>query len=326
MSNKSKANAIIGVDVGGTRIRAARFDPDLNLLDRAEQPTGAKDGTEAVLERLYETIRQVLPAAPGDLLGIGLALPGPLDPEAGLLIAPPNLPFKGDLPIVKLVAQAVGGKVVIGNDADLAALAEQQIGAGRGTRHMVYITVSTGVGGGIIINGQVYSGCGMAGEIGHMPIDPRGPLCGCGRRGHLEAFAAGSGLAARARERLAAGEKSIILEMAGGDPAQITGETVGKAAEQGDMLAGELVEQAGRALGIGIASLMVLLNPEVFVVGGPVTRLGERLFAPMRAAIDEFVLHPRYAENTPIVPAKLGDNVGLIGAAALVKMRVGKNT
>jgi glucokinase len=312
-------SSVIGVDVGGSLLRAALFDEHLTLLQRAEQPTPVKGGQAAMLEALYETIRQVLPEDPHDLSGIGVGLPGPLDIERGTVIHAPNLPFEPDLPIARLIREAVGGPVFLGNDADVAGLAEWSQGAGVGTRNMLYITVSTGVGGGIIVAGEVYSGRGQGGEIGHMVVMPEGgPLCGCGKRGHLEALASGTAIAREAREALAQGRDSLIREMVGGDQALITAKLVGQAAAQGDGLAREVYAQAGRYLGIGLASLLVILNPDRVVMGGGVARAGDLLLGPMREALAENILHPRYIEQTPIVPAGLGADTGLIGAAALV--------
>lgn len=315
--------SLIGVDVGGTRLRAARFTPDLELLDRTEQATVAADGPDAVFDRLVETIRQVLPPIPSELGGIGVALPGPLDADAGILIAPPNLPFS-DTPIGQMLRNAVGGPVFIGNDADLAGLAEYRFGAGQGARSMVYITISTGIGGGLVLDGRLHHGRGQAGEIGHMVVDPDGPLCGCGRQGHLEAIASGTALARAAREALAAGADTLLREAVGGDPERITGALVGAAALEGDRLAQSIVQQAGRALGIAVASLMALLNPDRFVLGGGVTALGTLLFDPLHEAVREYALHPRYYEDVPIVPAELGDDVGLIGAASLAAQQLGE--
>jgi glucokinase len=310
---------IIGVDVGGTRLRAARYDLELKVLERIEQPTQADLGSEAVLERLYQIVRDVLPEPPDTATGIGVALPGPVDMGKGILIAPPNLPLE-DSPIASLVEQAVGGPVFIGNDADLAGLAEHQMGAGRGTKNMIYITVSTGVGGGIIADGRIYAGRGQGGEIGHMVVWPDGPLCGCGKQGHLEAVSSGTGIARAARERLEAGEPSAISDMAAGDLSQVTAELVGQAAADGDALAMSIITRAGHYLGIGIASLMMLFNPEMFVLGGGVSKLDDLLFDPMHKAIQEYTMHPRYWKNVPIVHAQLGDDVVLTGAAALVKL------
>jgi glucokinase len=313
---------IIGVDVGGTLLRAARFDRDLNLLERAEQPSLAAQGAQVVLERLYETIRQVMPDSPEALEGIGLALPGPIDAEAGVLIAPPNLPLK-NTPIRDLVHTALGGKVFIGNDADLAGLGEHQMGAGRGVRHLLYITVSTGVGGGIIIDGKPYNGHGQGAEIGHMVVAPDGPLCGCGQQGHLEALSSGTAIAREAVAQLEAGAKSLIGEMVNGDLSQVDAEVIGAAAKQGDPLALEIVRQAGHTLGVAIASLMAILNPEKVVIGGGVAKIGDLLFDPMWEAIRSYAFHERYWQNVPITTAQLGADVGLVGAAALVRVMKG---
>ncbi len=314
-------HTIIGVDVGGTLVRAALFDHNFTLLERIEQPVLAERGEEAVIARLIETIEQVLPESAEDLAGIGIALPGPLDPEHGIVIATPNLPFR-NVPIARLVEDAIGGPVFIGNDADLAGLAEHRFGAGRGTRNMVYMTISTGIGGGLILNNRLHTGLGQGGEIGHMVVDPAGPVCGCGQRGHLEAVASGTAIARIARERLAAGSASAIHDMVGGDLTLITAQAVGQAAQNGDPLAREIIAQAGWYIGVGISSLMMLLNPDLFVLGGGVTRLGELLFEPMHKAAREFAMHPIFWENTPIVTAELGGDVGLFGAAALVQMRL----
>lgn len=313
---------LIGVDVGGTLLRAARFDSDLNLLERTEQPTLSHEGTDVVLERLYEVIRQVMPESPETLDGIGVALPGPIDAEAGVLIAPPNIPLPNS-PIRDLIQKAVGGKVFIGNDADLAGLAEHQMGAGRGVRHLVYLTVSTGVGAGIIIDGKPYSGHGQGAEVGHMVVQPGGPPCGCGKPGHFESMSSGPALARDARTRLEGGAESLIRDMVGGDLNRVTGEVVGDAAKQGDPLARDVVRQAGEYLGIAIASLMVILNPEKFVIGGGVAKIGDLLFDPMWEAIKTYCFHERYWKNVEIVPAELGADVGLVGAAALVKVMKG---
>lgn len=311
---------IIGVDVGGTHLRAARFDSELNLIERAEQPTNRELGQDSVLERLYQTIQQVMPDDPKDVAGIGVGVPGPVDPQTGVVISPPNLPFKGELPIRNLIHNAVGGKVIVGNDADAAGLAEHQLGAGRGTRNMIYITVSTGVGGGVIVEGKPTSGQGLGGEIGHMVVEPGGPICGCGRRGHLEAVASGTAIANLARERVAAGEASALTALDGGDLERIDARLVGEAAQQGDALALSIVTSAGRYLGVTIASLIMLLNPEMFVLGGGLLGLGNLLLDPMHEAIQEYVMTERHWKETRIEKAQLGKDTGLYGAAALVRV------
>ena len=309
----------IGVDVGGTLLRAARFDHDFTILERVQTESLANEGSDAVVDRLIEVIEQVLPENPDDLTGIGLGVPGPVDVTQGVIVAPPNLPWE-NLPVARIVKEAIRKPVHLGNDADVAALAEQWLGAGKGTQHMIYMTISTGIGGGIIDSGRLISGGGMGGEVGHMTIVADGPQCGCGRYGHLEALASGTAIGRIARERLAAGEQSAILELAGGEVDNVTASLVGQAALASDELAMQLIKTAGRYIGIGIASLMHIFNPEMFVLGGGVTRTGDLLFDAIRAAARENAMHPRFFDNTPIVSAQLGGDVGLMGAALLVQL------
>jgi glucokinase len=316
---KVSMTTTIGVDIGGTLLRAARFDHDMKMLERVESESNAQMGADAVIGRLVALVQQVLPEDPDDLGGVGIGVPGPLDLEQGVVIATPNLPWE-NVPLADLVRQAVGGTVHLGNDADVAGLAEHRLGAGKGTRHMIYMTISTGIGGGIINDGKLVTGRGMGGEVGHIMINPKGPQCGCGQYGHLEAIASGTGIAHITREKLAAGAKSGILDYAEGDIDKVTSSTVGLAALDGDALAVELIQEAGRVIGIGMATLMHLFNPEMFVLGGGVTKTGDLLFDAIRQSARDHVMNPRFAENTSIVPAALGGDVGLMGAALLVEM------
>lgn len=317
MNMETGMDRIIGVDVGGTLLRAGLFDMELNLLNRAELPSGKADGSDAVLQRLYDVIAAVIPAE-GEVKGIGVALPGAVDAVEGIIYKAPNLPFDA-MPIRRLVEDRFGIPTFLGNDADLAGLAESIRGAGRGVDVMVYLTVSTGVGGGMIINGKPLVGGGMGGEVGHMVINPDGPLCGCGKPGHVESYSSGTGMANTARRRIEAGEESLLTTLSGGDLSTITAKMINEASQQGDALSQDIIHTAGWILGAMVASLMALLNPHKFVVGGGVTKIGEPLFAPMREAIRAYALHPRYYENVEIVPAELGGNVGLVGAAALAR-------
>jgi len=319
---------MIGVDVGGTWLRATRYDIDLKPQAHARntsypQKEPKPEGEEAakiIFARLVATIREVIPDRKEDVLGIGVVLPGPVNAKTGILIAPPNLPFR-NTPIRQMLQDEFAIPVFIGNDADLAGLAEHQHGAGVGSDTMIYITVSTGVGSGIIIHGEPFSGRGQGGEAGHIVVEPDGPMCSCGRQGHLEAVTAGSGMVRIVKGRIAAGEATSILALAGGNPEAITAEMIAEAAGQGDTLGLEIITQAGRYLGIAIASLMVLFNPDKFVLGGGVTESGDLLLKPMHAAIKKYAMNELYWENTPVVLAELDKDVGLIGAASLVKMR-----
>lgn len=335
-------NMMIGVDVGGTQIRAAQFDESLNMLGKTHFTDTypgkiskadalnqySQDELESlVFDRLIAAIREVLPANKSEVRGVGLALPGPVSSEAGILIAPPALPWK-NFNIRERVQNALGVPVSIGNDADLAGLAEYRMGAGkdardkfkRDIRYLIFFTVSTGVGGGLILDGKPFSGRGQGAEVGHMTVVPDGPMCGCGHRGHLEAVSSGTAIGRIARTRLEAGEASSLRDASGGDWTKVDGKLVAEAAQSGDALALDVVTQAGRYLGVAVSSLMTIFNPDMFVFGGSVTKLGKLLFDPMGQAIREYAMDPLYWETTPIVLAKLGGDVGLYGAAALVEV------
>jgi len=339
---------IIGVDVGGTQIRAARFESNLEVVEvhktetypggvakvDAEKQYSSEDLQKIVFERLVEAISKVLPADKSEVQGIGLALPGPVNSDSGTLIAPPALPFR-NFSIRDEVQKALDIPICIGNDADLAGLAEFHHPRGaravalkklklkpEDVRYMIYFTVSTGVGSGIILDGKHFNGRGQGAEAGHMMVDPDGPMCGCGHRGHLEALSSGTAIAKITRRRIEEGESSIVKDLVEGDLTKISAKIVASAAAQGDKLAVSIFEQAGRYLGVAVASMMVLFNPDMLVFGGSVTRAGDLLFNPMGGAIREFAMHPLYWEKTPICLAELGDDVGLYGAAALVNVMV----
>jgi glucokinase len=216
-----------------------------------------------------------------------------------------------------ILAERSGLPAWLDHDCRAAALAEQRWGAGRGCADMVYVTASTGIGGGILLGGRLWRGAAeSAGEIGHCVIDQNGPLCGCGRRGCVEAFASGTAIARRAREALAAGRASSVLELAGGDPSAVTAREVALAAAAGDPLGVELLAEAGRALGIGFAILANVLNPPLIVVGGSLVKAGALLLGPARDALAQWSV-PGAAEATRLEPAQLGDDVGILGAALL---------
>lgn len=308
---------IIGVDLGGTQVRAARFSPALDLLDRWVEPTRAHEGRDHVLSRMGDVIARVMPDDPASVLGIGVSAPGPINPHTGIIVAPPNLPGWHNVPLRAIVEERFNCATYLGNDANVAALAETTRGAAQGYKHVIYITVSTGIGSGIIDEGRLVIGAqGLGAEAGHMIM-----LVG-DRVSTLEKEAAGPAIARKAIARLQGGARSIITERVS-DLHEITAKVVGQAAADGDALAVELIASAGRMVGLGLVTLMHLFNPQVIVVGGGVTKTGDLLFEPMRAAVREYVLDPAYCEHVPIIPAALGDNVALIGAAALVTTRGG---
>jgi len=310
---------IIGLDLGGTKIAAALVDPDGRILAEDSRPTEASRGVETVIDNLVAAVRQT---AGGELAGvskIGLGAPGPLNCKQGLIYKAPNFLGWDDVPIVRLLEDRLNIPVILENDANAAGYGEWTLGAGRGTRDMIYLTISTGIGGGLIIDGRIHHGRDDgAGEVGHMTVEPDGPLCGCGRRGCLEAICSGTGIAAAMVDRLAAGAKSEALALAGGDPAAVTPAHVAQAARAGDAAAREVLDRAFFFLALGITNLIHLLNPELIVLGGGVAKLGDQLFDPVRALVHERA-YPVLARDLPIVPAALGDHVGVLGAAMVAR-------
>ena len=310
---------VIGIDLGGTKISTALARDSGEIVAYDYRETRASEGQEPVIERMFDAARQVMVqggATPAQVAAVGIGAPGPLDIEAGVVVAPPNLPGWDHVPLKQLIEDGLGITTFLENDANAAALGEHRFGAGRGTRHMIYVTASTGIGGGLILNGKLYHGAdGMAGEIGHTTTMPYGPHCNCGNRGCLEALASGTAIAREARERVARGVPTLIADLAGGDLERITAKVVAQAAGQGDMEAQLILTKAMDYLGIGMASLVNLFNPELIVIGGGLTNIGEGLFGPVRRAIVRHAFRTP-AETVRVVRAELGDKVGVLGAVA----------
>ena len=305
---------IVAVDLGGTQIRTARFDQRLNLLQRENTLTLADEGPESTIHRLKTFIARVMPEAKGGIAGIGISSPGPLNPMTGVIIAPPNLPGWHDVPLADIIKLEFELPVYIGNDANVAALAEASKGAAQGYRHVIYITVSTGIGSGMICDGRLLLGrAGLAAELGHIPI-----ILTDGKISSLELEAAGPAIARRAVGAIQAGARSTMVDLVGGDIRKVDAKTVSRAAQAGDSTAVEILAYAGRVIGLGIVSALHLFNPEVIVLGGGVTKAGDFLFQPMRQIIDQHVLDTAYTDGLKIETAALGDDVALVGAAALV--------
>ena len=292
-------------------MRAAVVRRDGRVIRRAWEPTLAAEGRARVSGRLAAMLRQTAEAAPGELAGVGLSLASPVEPETGVMHSPPNLPGWDGYSLKPLLEEALSLPVSAGNDATLAALAEHRYGAGRPYDHFVYLTLSTGIGGGLVLDGKLYAGSGgYGGEVGHLTIDRGGPPCGCGNTGCLEAFASGTAVARLARQRLAAGEPSPHL---GGEP---DAEAVFAAARQDDPLAAAVVREVGESLGVGIASLLNAFDPEAFVIGGGMSASLDLLLpAIQREAARRALPHGR--RGVPIVTSELSDDAGLLGAAAL---------
>ncbi len=308
------------VDIGGTNIRAARFTPDGELAARVHYPTppSGELTDNAILRELLRAIAELIPTE-DKIKAIGICAPGPLDPFTGVIFRAPNLPGWVNLPLRDEVQARFNIPTVIGNDANMAVMGEWKFGAGRGHKDVLYLTISTGIGGGVVAGGRLVVGArGLATELGHVTVAPDGPVCNCGRRGHLEAMASGPAIARTARTRLRSGVHSTIPELVNGDIAAVTAREVGEAAKAGDAFAMELLREAGMYVGRALANFLLMFNPSIVILGGGVSiNTGELLFEPVRAAMKQDVMEAVY--NCEVVAAQLGDDVGLLGTLALVE-------
>jgi glucokinase len=263
--------SVVGIDLGGTKILSVCLDDSLEVVGRDYRETGASDGPEAVIRRMTESARAAAGARP--VAAAGISTPGPVNLKRGVVTTPPNLPGWRDVALADLISRNLGVPAWIENDANAAALAEHRLGAGRGSQHMILLTIGTGIGGGLILDGRLYHGAsGGAGEIGHMLVEPGGRLCGCGVRGHLEAMASGSALDAAARHIAAAEPEGMVAVTARRENSEPNARILDDAAEAGDASARAAIERAGRYLGIGLTNLVNVFNPEVIVVGGSVRK------------------------------------------------------
>ncbi len=303
----------LAVDIGGTRLRAATYPPE-SLTPIKVTRIHTQDPSSPPLERLINLIAEIWPSQES-IAGIGVAVPGPTNPYQGVVIETPNIPGWEGLPLKSILEERFGVPVALGNDANLAALAEWRYGAGKGHHHMLYITVSTGIGSGIIIEDRLLLGArGLAGELGHVTIMEHGPSCGCGGEGHLESVASGTAIARWVEEQLAGGRDSQLLGYK-----SITGKMINQAAQAGDELAIAALARSGTYVGIALASFLHIFNPTAIVIGGGVSKSGDYLLNPLRTALHRSVLNPHYLDNLTISTAVFGDEAGLVGALALVE-------
>jgi glucokinase len=304
----------IAVDIGGTQIRVALYEPD-SIKPIAHQRTRSLATQPGVYERLERAIESVWPR--DGVKAIGIASPGPLDPHTGTILATPNIPEWQNFPLTAKLSQHFQVPAYLDNDANMAGLAEWQFGAGKGHQDLVYLTISTGIGGGVISNGCLLQGFrGMGAELGHLIIDPDGPLCGCGSRGHIESFSSGPSIARYVAEQLAAGQESSL-----GSQSQLSAAQIAETARAGDTLAISAFARAGYYLGIAVANFLAIFNPSILIFGGGVSQVGDLLFKPFEASLRKHTFHPHYLDDLVITMAALGDDAGLLGALALARMK-----
>ena len=305
-------------DLGGTHLRVGLVDRDGNVVHRNSVLAEAFRGRDYLLDLFVRELEAA--AARVDrraIVGIGVAQAGPTNSDDGTMYNPPHLPGWDGFSAKPTFERRLGLVSSHANDATAAALAEYAYGAGRGARHLLFMAIGTGIGGGIVIDGRLYTGArGFAGEVGHISIDHSGPLCPCGNRGCLEMLASGDALGRIARERLASGERSSILEFSGGELERVAGPAVADAARSGDELALSIMRDAGTHLGVGILGLLNALDVERVVLGGGVLGSMDLMMPWAIRAIEERAIVP-YERGVPVVMSELGDDAGLLGAAAL---------
>lgn len=312
-------DSYIAADIGGTHIRVAVYPANTEIIPRKQKRIATTDVETTAVERLAALIRELWPEE-GKVRAIGVATPGFIDSANGVVIHAPNIPGWEDLPLRDLLSSRFNVPVHVGNDANLAALAEWRYGAGQGHHDLLYLTISTGIGGGVIIGNQLLVGTrGMAAEFGHVTMMPDGPVCGCGERGHLEAIASGTAIARYVADQLAKGATSMLLE--GPHP---TAREIGLAAEQGDPLARAALTRAGTFIGYALADFLHLFNPSIVIFGGGVSQSGPLLLDPIRAAMAQRVMSTEYTQNLVLATAALGDDAGLIGAYTLAQSAEGE--
>lgn len=313
---------IVGVDLGGSKISAIVADGSGNIKARDYRDTCAQEGPEGVISRIIESIKRVIDspavASPADVMGIGIGAAGACETPSGIVSSSPNLPGWRNVPLKDIIQREFSLPTYLENDATIAALGEHRFGAGVGIGNLIYVTVGTGIGGGIIIDGKLYGGAsGTAGEIGHMTIDVNGPPCNCGNIGCWETFASGTALAAAAVRQIEAGAQTTILSFAEGDLEKVSAQTIFLAADQGDKLAKDLIWRTGYYLGVGLVNLVNIFNPELVLIGGGLSQMGQLLLEPAIKVVKERAFEVP-AKAVRIERAQLGADAGVLGAVALV--------
>jgi glucokinase len=321
---------VLALDLGGTQIRAAVVQPDGSRLNRIATETPVELGPAAVVRACISAAIAARDGAPSEvresIVGIGISSAGPVDPRAGVVAEPPNLgPGFHDIPLADDVEGELGLPAFLDRDTNVAALGEAAFGAGRGHPDFVYVTVSTGIGGAIVTDGRLFHGPdGMAGELGHVPVELEGPLCGCGGRGHLEAVASGTGLARAAREAVAAGSSPFLgarAEAVG--VGELSARDVSEGEDAGDPACSELMRRARRAVATACVGFVNAFNPRRIIIGGSIAQAqSERLLGLVRETVARECF-ARLAAHVEVVPPELGHDVSLAGAYPLVSSRLG---
>ena len=308
---------IFGVDIGGTSVRAALAQSAASFIAKTRRPSPAHQPPEAMVQAVGDMYHELLSqVGANSAIAVGVSSPGPVDTVAGALVDPPNLPLFDTVPLRDMLQDSLGLPVALENDANAAAIAEHRVGQGKGTLHLAYVTLSTGIGAGIISDGRPVRGArGAAGEVGHIKLMIDGPECGCGQRGCWEALASGSAMRKEALSLIAAGHATSLSNLY---PSSIDAQSVFQAAQSADSLANRILDKAAYFTGIGLAAIVDILNPEIVIVGGGLTQMGPRLLGPAFKTCREHIF-PLHDKALRLEVSNLGDDVSLVGALALAE-------
>lgn len=309
------------IDLGGTKLLSLIVNAPGDIIGEDLRPSNTEEGLDSTVQRIGLSLDSALAGAGfgrEQLRSVGVASPGAINFEAGVVSEAPQLPGWQDVPLRDILRELLGLEVMLENDANAAAVGEHVYGAGRGSRHMLYLTISTGIGGGIIIDGRLYRGkSGAAGELGHIVLDMNGPLCGCGARGCVESLASGTAIAREAQQLIAAGQAPVLSRLAQ-EEGEVTAETVYKAALEGEEISGRLLKQAGVYLGTALASYLSIFEPDTIVLGGGVMNVGDWILVPARETMQSLA-RPIALKGLRLLTAELGNRSGALGMLALLK-------
>jgi len=312
-------SALIAVDIGGTTMRAASY-PSSSLEPIKINKIHRTNSSKSVFQYLRELIQSVWVDSQ-EVIGLSIASPGPINPETGYIFNAPNLPGWVDFPLGEKLRDIYSVPIFFGNDANFAAFGEWKYGAGVGHSNLIYMTISTGIGGGIICDDHLLTGQnGLAAELGHVVIQPDGPLCSCGKKGHLEALASGPAIVDHLKEQIGKGYSSSLALIK-----NFSAIDVAEAAKNGDKLAIRSIERAGETIGLALASFVHIFNPSIIILGGGVTMNGNFLFDPLLQKLKVEIFETVYLKDLEVVPAKLGDDSGLLGALAFARNKLNMN-
>lgn len=315
---------ILGIDLGGTNVKVAAVTRGKNVLGKDSRPTHAIEGPEVVLGVIRDSVNTVLASAGvsmDQVMAVGVGCPGPLNWKTGVVYETPNMPGWERFPLAANLGSLLGIQCYVDNDANVACYGEYWLGAAQGTETVAVLTLGTGVGGGLVVDGKLLRGIdGTAAELGHMKVQRDGRECGCGGHGCLEAYASVTGMVRTAQEGIVAAEDSVLSALCEGDPLEITGKLISEAADQGDAYATSIIDETGRWIGLGVATLINALNPEMVVLCGGMIEAGDRLLTPIRKTAEAESFETPY-KRCRIVPAGLGPDSGVLGAAGCALVR-----